>query len=174
GLIVAALCVLSLVAMASWKVDDPSFSYATDKPVENWLGFPGAALADIGFQILGLGAPLLLLPPLVWSWSMIRRIVPSYLGLRLTGWLLGTILATGMFACIPTPESWPLPLGLGGFVGTGFTSLFTTISGEAPAGWGAILYGVLLAAPALGLLWLASRSRAVFEDEPSVPAKSTR
>jgi S-DNA-T family DNA segregation ATPase FtsK/SpoIIIE len=174
GLIVAALCVLSLVAMASWKVDDPSFSYATDKPVENWLGFPGAALADIGFQILGLGAPLLLLPPLVWSWSMIRRIVPSYLGLRLTGWLLGTILATGMFACIPTPESWPLPLGLGGFVGTGFTSLFTTIAGEAPEGWGAILYGVLLAVPALGLIWLASRSRAVFEDEPSMPAKSTR
>ena len=174
GLIVAALCVLSLVAMASWKVDDPSFSYATDKLAENWLGFPGAALADIGFQILGLGAPLLLLPPLVWSWSMIRRIVPSYLGLRLTGWLLGTILATGAFACIPTPQSWPLPLGLGGFVGTGFTSLFTTIAGETPQGWGAILYGVLLSIPALGLVWLASRSRSVFENEPSVPAKSTR
>jgi len=172
GLVVAAFCALSLVALASWTIDDPSFSYATDKPVENWLGFPGAAFADIGFQLLGLGAPLLLIPPLVWAWSMIRRIVPSYLALRLTGWLLGTVLATGMFASIPTPESWPLPLGLGGFVGSGFSALFTAIAGEAPQGWVAILYAVLLGAPALGLVWLSARARPVFENEPSLPAKA--
>ncbi|MBN16169.1 MAG: cell division protein FtsK [Pelagibacterium sp.] len=173
GIVVALVCALALVALASWSVDDPSFSYATDKPVENWLGFAGAAIADIGFQLLGLGAPLLLLPPLLWSWSMIRRIVPSYLGLRLTGWLLGTVLATGMFACFPSPESWPLPLGLGGFVGTGFTNLFITLAGDAPQGWGAILYAVLLGIPALGLVWLSARSRPAFESDLPVPAKTT-
>ncbi|WP_417579077.1 DNA translocase FtsK [Pelagibacterium sp.] len=173
GIAVALICALALVSLASWSVDDPSFSYATDKSVENWLGFPGAAIADIGFQLLGLGAPLLVLPPLVWSWSMFRRIVPSYLGLRLTGWLLGTTLATGMFACFPTPESWPLPLGLGGFVGTGFTNLFTTLAGEMPQGWGAILYAVLLGIPALGLTWLSARSRPAFEADLPVPTKTT-
>ncbi|MAN77871.1 MAG: cell division protein FtsK [Rhizobiales bacterium] len=173
GIAVALVCAFGLVALASWSVDDPSFSYATDKPVENWLGFPGAAMADIGFQLFGLGAPLLLLPPLLWSWSMFRRIVPSYLGLRLTGWLLGTTLATGMFACFPSPDSWPLPLGLGGFIGTGFTNLFTTLAGDAPQGWGAILYAALLGVPALGLVWLSARSRPAFESDLPVPSKTT-
>lgn len=67
GIAIATLCAMVLVSLASWSVDDPSFSYATDKAAENWLGFFGAAMSDIGFQLLGLAAPLALLPPLVWS-----------------------------------------------------------------------------------------------------------
>src|SRR5690554_4216048 len=174
GALVALACLLGLVALASWSVDDPSFSYATDKPVENWLGFAGSAFADMGFQLLGLGGPLLLLPPLFWSWSMIRRIVPSYLGLRFGGWLSGTLLATGMFACIPTPETWPLPLGLGGFVGSGFSALYGFVLGQAPQGWGAIAFGLVLGAPALGLILLSARTRPPFEMDRPAPSKSKK
>lgn len=159
GLIVMALCAITLVSLASWSVDDPSFSYATDKRAENWLGFAGAALADIAFQLVGLAALVLLVPPFLWAWSMIRRVVPSYLGLRITGWISGTMLATGLFATFPTPESWPLPLGLGGFAGTTFTHLYSIMFGSAPEGIGAVLYGLVLALPAIGLLWLSARSR---------------
>src|SRR5690554_3455212 len=85
GIAIAALCLLAMVALASWSVDDPSFSYASAKPVENWLGFPGSVFADLAFQLLGLSAIVMLVPPMVWSLSLIRRIPPAYMGLRLTG-----------------------------------------------------------------------------------------
>ncbi|SDG22146.1 FtsK/SpoIIIE family DNA translocase [Pelagibacterium luteolum] len=172
GIAIAAFCAMVLVSLASWSVDDPSFSYATDKAAENWLGFFGAAMADIGFQLLGLAAPLALLPPLVWSWSLIRRTVPSYLGIRLTGWVLGTALATGLFSSFPTPESWPLPLGLGGFIGTGFSGLYTMVLGTAPEGWQAIAYAAVIGIPALFSLWLSARTRPAFESEPKLPVKA--
>lgn len=170
GALVALACLLALVALATWSVDDPSFSYATDKVAENWLGFAGAAYADFAFQFLGLAALLMLVPPLAWSLSLIQRTSPAYMGPRLAGWLLGTVIATGFFACFPVPQSWPLPLGLGGFVGSGFTHLFAMIMGHAPEGFGAILYAALLAVPALGLIWLSARTRPPLEAERSVPA----
>src|SRR5690554_4134553 len=170
GLVLAALCAIALLSLASWSVDDPSFSYATDKPVENWLGFTGAAIADIAFQLLGLAALVFVVPPLVWSLSMIRRTVPSYLGLRLTGWLLATLCATALFSCISVPQSWPLPLGLGGYVGTLFTGAFTAVMGAAPQGWGAVICAMVFAIPTLGLLWLSARAGPAFEDQLPVPA----
>src|SRR5690348_18500577 len=83
GMLVLAAVALVMAALASWSVDDPSFSYATSKPVANWLGFPGAVIADFSFQVLGLGIIALLIPPAVWGWSFLRRRVPSRMGLRL-------------------------------------------------------------------------------------------
>ncbi|GGA37260.1 DNA translocase FtsK [Pelagibacterium lentulum] len=159
GLVVLTLCAIALASLASWSVDDPSFSYATDKPAENWLGFPGAVIADIAFQVFGLAAFVFLLPPLAWAYGMVLRVAPNFFGFRFFGWLLATGLFAGLFSCFPAPESWPLPLGLGGFVGTGFTTLFTLVAGATPQGWGSFLYAALLAGPALGLLWLTMRNR---------------
>src|SRR4051812_10953384 len=69
GLILLAIVAVCLVALASWSVDDPSFSYATDKPAANWLGFGGAVIADTLFQVLGLAAPAMLVPPALWAWA---------------------------------------------------------------------------------------------------------
>ncbi|WP_116652479.1 FtsK/SpoIIIE family DNA translocase [Pelagibacterium sediminicola] len=171
GTVIAVLCLLALVALASWSVDDPSLSYATDKTPGNWLGFPGAVFADLAFQFLGLAALAMLVPPLVWALSLIRRQPPAYMGLRTMGWLAGTAIATGFFACFPTPQSWPLPLGLGGFAGTGFTGLFTLLLGHPPQGFGAVLLGGFLALPSLGLIWLSARTRPPLEAEPPAPAK---
>ena len=171
GTVIAALCLLALVALASWSVDDPSLSYATDKSPENWLGFPGAVFADLAFQFLGLATLVMLVPPLVWALSLIRRLPPAYMGLRMMGWLAGTAIATGFFACFPTPESWPLPLGLGGFAGNGFTGLFTLLLGQPPQGFGAVLLGGCLAPAVLGLIWLSARTRPPLEAELPAPAK---
>lgn len=157
GLVLFALCAIVLVSLASWHVDDPSFSYATDKPAENWLGFTGAAIADIVFQLIGLAAPILVIPPLVWAFSFIRRRVPNFIGLRVSGWILGTVLATGVLSGFPAPQSWPLPLGLGGFAGTGFSALYALVLGAPPQGWGAILYALILLPPTLALIWLSAR-----------------
>ncbi|UXN74232.1 DNA translocase FtsK 4TM domain-containing protein [Devosia sp. A8/3-2] len=113
GFVLLGLVAICLAALASRSVDDPSFSYATSKPAANWLGFPGSAIADILFQTLGTGATVLMVPPALWGWAMVRRRVPTHMGLRLIGWLGATIPATGVFSFVAMPETRPLPTGLG-------------------------------------------------------------
>ncbi len=106
------------------------FSYATSKPAANWLGFPGAVIADLSFQVLGLGIIVLLLPPALWGWSLIRRRVPARIcGSGCIAWIAATVLATGVLAFIAAPASWPLPTGLGGLIGAGFTNLAALVTG---------------------------------------------
>jgi S-DNA-T family DNA segregation ATPase FtsK/SpoIIIE len=155
GIVVLALVALVMAALASWSVDDPSLSYATAKPVANWLGFPGAVVADISFQVLGLGIIVLLIPPAMWGWSFVRRRVPSKLGLRLIAWIAATGLSTGVLAFLPAPQSWPLPTGLGGLIGAGFANLAALVTGAHPQPVTAWLFAIILVAPTLALFWLA-------------------
>mgnify|MGYP002149277285 CR=1 FL=1 len=41
------LVAVVMVALASWNVDDPSFSYATSEPAQNWLGDQRTALGAV-------------------------------------------------------------------------------------------------------------------------------
>ncbi len=154
GFVLLGLVAICLAALASWSVDDPSFSYATSKPAANWLGFPGSAIADILFQTLGLAALVLMVPPALWGWAMVRRRVPTHMGLRLIGWVGATILATGVFSFVAMPETWPLPTGLGGLVGTGFMTLATMITGAQPQAVTSALFAIIISAPALALFWI--------------------
>ncbi|GLQ12428.1 DNA translocase FtsK [Devosia yakushimensis] len=154
GFVLLGLVAICLAALASWSVDDPSFSYATSKPPANWLGFPGSAIADILFQTLGLASLVLMVPPALWGWAMVRRRVPTNMGLRLIGWLGATILGAGVFAFVAMPETWPLPTGLGGLAGTGFTTLAAMITGAQPQAVTAALFAIIIAAPALALFWI--------------------
>jgi len=119
GAIVLGLVAVLLVALATWSVDDPSLSYASGAPARNWLGFPGAVIADVAFQVFGLGVLVVLAPPALWGWSLVRLRTPPRIGLRLVAWIAASLLSCGIFAFVAVPESWPLPTGLGGLVGTG-------------------------------------------------------
>ena len=55
GLALITLALLGAIALATWSVQDPSLSHATQKPINNLLGFPGAIFADLGpFDPTGL------------------------------------------------------------------------------------------------------------------------
>ncbi len=155
GFVLLALVGVMMAALASWSVDDPSLSYATAKPVANWLGFPGAVIADISFQVLGLGIIVLLIPPAMWGWSFVRRRVPARMALRLIAWVATVLLSTGVFAFLPAPATWPLPTGLGGLIGAGFTNLAALVTGANPQPVTAWLFAVILIAPTLALAWVA-------------------
>ncbi len=146
---------LMMAALASWSVDDPSLSYATSHPASNWLGFPGAVIADLSFQILGLGVILALIPLALWSWSLLRRRVPAHMGLRFIAWIGASGLATGVLAFLPAPRTWPLPTGLGGLIGSGFANLAAAVTGDHPQPVTAWLFAIILIAPTLALFWLA-------------------
>ncbi|KFC64327.1 Cell division protein FtsK [Devosia sp. LC5] len=167
GFVLLGLVAICLAALASWSVDDPSFSYATSKPAANWLGFPGSAIADILFQTLGLGALVLMVPPALWGWAMVRRRVPTHMGLRLIGWLGATILATGVFSFVAMPETWPLPTGLGGLLGTGFMTLATMITGAQPQAVTSALFAIIISAPALALFWIGMGLGSTVSTAPS-------
>jgi DNA segregation ATPase FtsK/SpoIIIE, S-DNA-T family len=167
GIVVLVLVSLMLGALASWSVDDPSLSYATSKPVANWLGFPGAVLADLSFETLGLGVIVFMLPPAIWGWSLLRRHVPARMGLRLISWIAASGLATGVLAFLPTPQSWPLPMGLGGIIGAGFANLAALVTGAHPQPVTAWLFAIILVAPALALFWLAIGPHRAFAEAAS-------
>jgi len=155
GLLLLALVGICLAALASWSVDDPSFTYATTKPTANWLGFPGAVIADTLFQVFGLAALVMLVPPALWGWSFARRRMPSHMGLRLLGWIGASLLGSGVLAFVAMPASWPLPTGLGGLVGTGFTTLAALVTGAQPQPVTTALFAIIIALPALALFWIA-------------------
>jgi S-DNA-T family DNA segregation ATPase FtsK/SpoIIIE len=170
GLLMLGAVAICLAALASWSVDDPSFSYATAKRPDNWLGFPGSVIADTLFQLFGLAALALLVPPALWGWAYARRRVTSRMGLRLLAWVGATLLVSGMLAFVAMPASWPLPTGLGGLVGSLFTMLAAAVAGPQPEGITATLFAIIIAAPALALFWIAM---GLGNTRPVRPVKAT-
>ena len=53
GIALISLAMMAALALATWSVQDPSLSHATDAPVHNLLGMPGAIAADLMMQLLG-------------------------------------------------------------------------------------------------------------------------
>src|SRR5271168_5190014 len=117
GIALISLALLAALALATWSVQDPSLSHATNAPVHNLLGLPGAVAADLMMQLLGLGALALLLPIAVWGYRLLGHRRLSHERLRVVLWLFGAVLSAAFVSCLPRTAHWPLPSGLGGVVG---------------------------------------------------------
>ena len=94
GLALIALAIMAAIALATWSVQDPSLSHATNAPVRNLLGLPGAVAADLMMQLLGLGSLALLLPIGIWGWRLVSHKSLSNERLRVLFWLIATVLLT--------------------------------------------------------------------------------
>jgi len=161
GIVLAGFIGALLLALSSWSVNDPSLSYATTHRPQNWLGFPGAVVADLSFQFFGLAIFVAILPLALWAWLLIRRRLPTRMPLRFIAWVAASVLSAGVLAFIAVPQSWPLPTGLGGLVGQGFETLATIVSGGQPKGVMSALFALVLLSPTLALLWVALGLRSV-------------
>src|SRR5580692_25814 len=117
GIALISLAMMAGLSLASWSVQDPSLSHATDAPVHNLLGVPGAIAADLMMQLLGLGSVALLLPVAVWGYRLLGHRRLSHERLRVLVWMLGAVLSAAFVSCLPRTVHWPLPSGLGGVVG---------------------------------------------------------
>ncbi|MEJ0011324.1 MAG: DNA translocase FtsK 4TM domain-containing protein [Bauldia sp.] len=146
GLTVLALAAAFAASLATWAVDDPSFSHATDHATRNILGFPGAVIADLLTQLLGLAASLFLIPPVIWAWRAVFATPSRFNWKTLITWLAATLAATVALATLPTLHSWPLPTGLGGVLGDLLMKLPAMAIGHAPARLSALAVGTLSAA----------------------------
>ncbi len=160
GVALISLAMMGALALATWSVQDPSLSHATDAPVHNLLGMPGAVAADLMMQLLGLGSLALLLPVAVWGYRLLGHRQLSHERLRVLLWLVGAALAAAFASCLPNSPHWPLPSGLGGVIGDAALRLPVSLLHVRLAGAtrfaAALAFGVaaLFAfAGAAGMLW---------------------
>lgn len=156
GLLILGCVAMAFVALATWSVTDPSLSYANDKEVSNFLGYPGAVFADFAMQFLGLASALALIPPAIWGWSKLLQRHVSATRKRLIVWPLAVLSGAAVLSSFSIPENWPLPVGLGGVGGDMILSMPATLAGGNLEGWFAVIVGGIFAAISIMLLLAAS------------------
>ena len=117
GLVILAAAIALALALATYSPADPSPNHATAATPANWLGYPGAGVADVILQTLGLGGILLVLAPAAWAWRLIAHRGLPWLWLHLAALPLALLAASFLAATLPGPASWPLQAGLGGVLG---------------------------------------------------------
>jgi S-DNA-T family DNA segregation ATPase FtsK/SpoIIIE len=156
GGIVAAAGAALAAAFATYNPADPSLNAAGLAQPTNALGAPGATLADVGVQSLGLACALVALVMVVLGLSRVTAADPDAtrgrLRLRALAATFGVLTLAGALAWPPPPAAWPLAKGLGGLWGDalldGTAGLLRLAHAPMAHGLGGALLA-LLAAPAL-------------------------
>jgi DNA segregation ATPase FtsK/SpoIIIE, S-DNA-T family len=159
GVALIVLALLGALALATWSVQDPSLSHATQKPIHNLLGFPGAIFSDLAMQLLGLAAILLLVPEALLGWRLMshRPVGDKWRSLL---WILATFLGAAFASTLPRIGSWPLPTGLGGVAGDAVLRLPAMILGGHVAGLARLVLCIVFGlATAISLVLAASAPR---------------
>jgi S-DNA-T family DNA segregation ATPase FtsK/SpoIIIE len=117
GVLLIALGLGHFLALMSFHRTDPSLNNATDSPALNLLGRPGAVLADLALQSLGLAAFVLSIILLIWGWRVLRLHRQGGWWVRLLLVPLVLVAVAVLLAGLPRPAEWPLATGLGGATG---------------------------------------------------------
>ncbi|HSJ40952.1 MAG TPA: DNA translocase FtsK 4TM domain-containing protein, partial [Xanthobacteraceae bacterium] len=157
GLALISLSVLGAIALATWSIQDPSLSHATQKPIHNLLGFPGAIFADLTMQLLGLASILLLVPEILLGWRLIshKPVGEKWRGML---WIVATFLAAAFASTLPHIGSWPLPTGLGGVAGDAVLRGPAWIFGSPLGGFTRFILCIVFGLATAATLVLAARA----------------
>ena len=134
GLALIGIAIALALSLATWSIQDPSLSHATDARVRNKLGYPGAIVADLLVQLLGTASLVLVLPIAFWGWRIASHRPLARERIRLALWLVCVPLAAAAAAGLPRIASWPLPSGLGGVVGDWILQLCNYVTGSHLSG----------------------------------------
>jgi S-DNA-T family DNA segregation ATPase FtsK/SpoIIIE len=165
GGVVAAAGLALIAAFATWNSADPSLNVASALPASNVLRGPGAVVADIFVQSLGLAAWGLALLMVVFG--LTRAVDPEPDAHRRTTRLralvgVAAVLAlAGAIAAPSPPKSWALARGLGGFWGDGLLGGLSGIIAFARIPGAELIASlVLLAVGGFAATWALGVSRA--------------
>src|SRR4051794_19619396 len=147
---------VAAVALATWSVQDPSLSHATNTPVRNMLGLPGAIGADLMMQLLGIATITFLFPLAAWGWRLLTHRPLDRERARLVLWMLGAVAAAGFASCLPASKSWPLPTGLGGVIGDAMLRVPAWLFGAPLSGAPRFAIAIVIGIAAFATLALAA------------------
>ncbi len=148
GVALIVFAMLLVAALASWSVQDPSLSHATNAPARNLLGVPGAIVADLMMQLFGIASVALVLPIAVWGWRLAGHRALYRERLRLLTWIAAVVLTASFAACLPRTAAWPLPAGLGGVTGDALLRFAVWVAGNDVLGIARLIVGVAAGAGA--------------------------
>ncbi|CAM5203459.1 DNA translocase FtsK (Fragment) OS=Bosea thiooxidans OX=53254 GN=SAMN05660750_04931 PE=3 SV=1 [Bosea thiooxidans] len=165
GLGLLALMIAVSVALATWSVDDPSLNNATSGAVRNWLGRPGAMIADLLMQLIGLGVIALLFPPVIWALRLIRFHLFDRGALKLGLWVVGIAATAAVASALPATPRWPLPTGMGGVIGDGLLFGSRNVAGIAGNAVGSLV-GFIYAGIAILAVTAAAGFGFVTDEDP--------
>jgi DNA segregation ATPase FtsK/SpoIIIE, S-DNA-T family len=176
GAALLAIAGVAAVALATWSVQDPSLSHATNAPVRNMLGLPGAIGADLMMQLLGVATVALLFPVAAWGWRLLTHRTLDRERTRLTLWVFGALAAAGFASCLPPSTAWPLPSGLGGVVGDALLRVPAWIFGAPLFGTARFAVALFIGVVAFAALMLAAGFgwHAKTDEEAEEPAAKER
>jgi DNA segregation ATPase FtsK/SpoIIIE, S-DNA-T family len=172
GLALLTLALLGAIALATWSVQDPSLSHATQKQIHNLLGLPGAVFSDLAMQLLGLASILLLAPEALLGWRLLSH-RPLGEGWRSLMWILAALLAAGFASTLPNTGTWPLPTGLGGVFGDAMLHVPAIVAGGVLKGFSAAIAGTAFAIATLVTVLVAAWLPHAETDEAK-PARKRR
>ena len=126
GGMTAAVGAALAVAFATYNPADPSLNAAGPSAPTNALGGPGATLADLGVQSLGLACAFAALAVVVLGLCRAAASDPAasrgHLRLRALVGAVGVLGLAAALAWPAPPAAWPLAKGLGGFWGDAMLS----------------------------------------------------
>ena len=129
---VLALAGLALaLALASYHPGDPSLNTAIGGGARNLMGLPGAGIADLLMQSLGVASWLLPIVLAGWAWRLGSHRGLRRAWLRVTALPVALLFAAVALASVAPPSSWGLRTGLGGVTG----SMLMDLSSKAFVGW---------------------------------------
>ena len=152
GIGLFAAVAFALASLGTWNVADPSFSHATDAPVTNAMGYPGAVFSDLAMQFFGLSSVAALVPAVIWGFFFATARGVDNLPRRAAAWFGAALLFAAIAGCATPPATWPLPSGLGGVFGDMMLKIPAVFTGGGyPTGFLATLLAILLVGPALYL-----------------------
>jgi S-DNA-T family DNA segregation ATPase FtsK/SpoIIIE len=154
GLGLLTLALITAVALATWSVQDPSLSHATNAPVHNLLGTSGAIASDLLMQVFGLAAAMLLMPLGFAGWRLLAHRAFGAKTRHLF-WVAALLFAAAFASCLPRPATWPLPTGLGGVLGDALLHAPGWIGIEI-GGWNALLAAIASGFLTLMTFWIAA------------------
>ncbi|HSV02217.1 MAG TPA: DNA translocase FtsK [Phenylobacterium sp.] len=190
GGLTAAFGLALAAAFATYNPADPSLDAAGAGRIGNALGAPGAVLADLGVQALGLacGAAALLMVVLGLARASAAEVQATRPSLRLRGMAgaAGVLAAAAALSLPPPPADWPLARGLGGLAGelllAGAARLLALAHAPAARPVAGAVLGVIAAASlayALGLRRLEfaaalARLRAALGPKPKLAIPGAR
>ncbi|WP_127088879.1 DNA translocase FtsK [Aquabacter cavernae] len=155
GIAVLGASLFSLVSLMTWSATDPSLSNASNAGVQNLLGRPGAIVADLLMQLLGLASLAVLLSLAFWGWRLLTARPLRREKLRAGALAVGVLGLCAFLGTVPELPAWPIPAGLGGAIGDIAPRLIGAFRGGAATLFDSILVGAVGLAFALGGFYLA-------------------
>jgi DNA segregation ATPase FtsK/SpoIIIE, S-DNA-T family len=177
GLILLSIIIAVGLALASWSPADPSLNHATGGKALNWLGYPGAVIADQLMQLLGFGVLAFLLIPLSWVIRFFRHEAPENPKKIVACWLGATLSCSSLLATFPVIGRWSLASGFGGNFGDVVTGGLMSLLSMGIKGF--VASALIFAASLFATYWTSARALNIettkyFDRSPKTNSRKTQ